>query len=422
MSRRASRTAAAALATLLVAILALPAFGARRDADVPPPTPVPAPGGGTSPSPFPTSLRTPPPSTTEPSVTAGSVILADLDTGQVLFERGADVERPIASVTKIMTALLVLRRADATDVVTVSEAAAVPRIVGLSQLGLQAGEQISLGELLYAIMLQSANDAAVALAEHVSGSVEAFVRSMNALAERLGMRHTRFFSPNGLDDRGYSTAHDLVTLTREAFADPLFAQVVATRFHEIPSPKGPPRVVQNRNVLLWLYPGTLGGKTGFTTPAGFCVVTVAEREAIRLIAVVLGAPGEPFSAAATLLDHGFAAFDRRQLVTPGERFGAVEVQGRDVQVMTPRTLDGLVPVDAEISMRVRPRAGILYPPVAGERIATLLVTAGDMKLGRVPLVPAVVPPPPAPEPGPWWLRATSAVVDAMSGFIGSLFG
>ncbi len=355
-------------------------------------------------------------------MSAGSVILADLDTGQVLFERGAGVERPIASVTKIMTALLVLRRAHPSDVVTVSDGAVAPGMVGLSQLGLQAGEEITVRELLYAILLQSANDAAVALAEHVSGSVGAFVGAMNTFAERLGMRHTRFYSPNGLDDRGFSTAQDLVTLTRVAFEDPLFVRVVGTRFHEIPSPKGPPRVVQNRNVLLWLYPGTLGGKTGYTARAGFCLVTVAEREGVRLVAAVLDAPGEPFSAAATLLDHGFAAFDRRQLVSAGERFGAVDVQGRDVEVMTTRAFEGLVPVDADVSLRVRPLDGVLYPPVAGERIATLAVSAGDMRLGRVSLVPSVVPPPPPPEPGAWWIRAASAVVDAVSGLVSSLFG
>jgi D-alanyl-D-alanine carboxypeptidase (penicillin-binding protein 5/6) len=418
----ASRAAATAVVVLLASLIALPAFGARGSGDVPPPTPVPIPGGGTSPSPFPTVLRTPAPSTSDPQVSARSVFLADLDTGQVLFEHAADVERPIASVTKIMTALLVLRRTDPSDVVTVSEKAVASQALGLSQLGLHAGERITVEQLLYAIMLQSANDAAVALAEHVAGSERAFVRAMNVTAAGLGMRHTRFLSPNGLDDRGYSTARDLATLTREAFEDPLFARVAATRFHEVPSPDGPPRVVQNRNALLWLYPGSIGGKTGYTAPAGFCVVAAAQREGVRLVAVVLGSPGEPFSAAATLLDHGFAAFDRREVVRADERYGTIAVQGRDVQVMSARDLEVLVPVDEDVSTRVRPKAGVLFPPVAGERVGTVAVRAGETRLGRAPLVPAVVPPPPEPEPGPWWARAAGAVVDAVSGFAGSLFG
>lgn len=409
--------------TVIVALLA-GAVNAQLATTTPPPTPVLLPNGQTTMSPFPKTLHTPPPSLRPPEISAPSAVLADLDSGQVLFQKDARQRRPIASITKIATALVVLERSDPQELVTVSATAAGDGITpGVSELGLQAGEQIRVDDLVYALMLQSANDAAVALAEHVSGSVDAFVRAMNAEARRLGMRHTRFYSPNGLDDRGYSTALDLARLTRAAYAEPLFERIDTTRFHEIASPSGPPREIQNRNVLLWLYKGAIGGKTGFTTAAGFCVVAVAQREGIRLAAVILDAPGEPFSAAAELLSFGFAAFDRKRLVERGEPFDAVDVQGRDVSVAAARPLDALVRADARIRYVVVPRTGSAYPPSIGEAVATLRVEADSTVLRRMPLVVTRVPPPPAIEDaGPWWRRAGNAVAGALSAALSALFG
>lgn len=426
MEHRGIRAIALALAALTLLLVALPAASAakHRRLAVPPPTPVPVPGGGTSPSPFPTVLRTPPPSATIPRLAVGAAVLEDLDTGQVLLASNGDEERPIASLTKLMTAVLVLRRAGLDHVVTVSDAASTEvGGVGVSELGLETDERITVGQLLYALLLQSANDAAVALAEDVSGSVERFVGAMNAQARRFGMRHTRFFSPNGLDDRGYSTALDLARLARVAFAMPDFERVASTKFHEIPAPSGPPREIQNRNVLLWLYRGALGGKTGYTNAAGFCVVAAAQREGVRLVAVVLGDPGEPFSAAATLLDYGFAAFSRRHLVDAGQAFGPVVVQGRRVGVATGRAVEALVRSDAKIRFAVLRHPGVTFPPGLGEPVATLRVEAGATVLRRIPLLATRVPPPPEPsDPGPWWRRAGSAVAGAVSSLVSGLFG
>ncbi|MGZ4113969.1 MAG: D-alanyl-D-alanine carboxypeptidase family protein [Actinomycetota bacterium] len=426
MVHRGVHAVALALAALVLLRVALPVASAAKhgNPDVPPPTPVPVSGGGTSPSPFPTVLRTPPPSATVPQLAAGAAVLEDLDTGQVLFSSNGDDQRPIASLTKLMTAVLVLRRAELDDVVTVSEAASTDvGGVGISELGLESGERISVRQLLYALLLQSANDAAVALAEDVSGSVERFVKAMNAQARRLGLRHTRFFSPNGLDDRGYSTALDLARLARVAFAMPDFERVATTKFHEIRAPSGPPREIQNRNVLLWLYKGALGGKTGYTSAAGFCVVAAAQREGMRLVAVVLGDPGEPFSAAASLLDYGFAAFSREHLVDAGQTFEPVVVQGRRVGVATSRAVEALVRSDAKIRFAVVPRPDVTFPPGLGESVATLRVEAGATVLRRIPLLATRVPPPPEPsEPGPWWRRAGSAVAGAVSSLVSGLFG
>jgi len=388
----------------------------------PPPTPVIQPGGQASLSPFPSTLRTPSSSSDVPEIRAPAAVLADLDTGQVLFDLNRNERRPIASVTKIMTALLVVERTNPTDVVTVSEEAASGQVSGISGLGLVAGERIRVDELLYALLLQSANDAALALAEHVSGSVDAFVDDMNARAEQLGMSRTMFASPNGLDDAGYSSAADLVRLTRAAYRSRGFASVVATRFHTVRSLDAQPRTVQNRNVLLWLYPGAIGVKTGFTSPAGFCLVGSAQRGDERLVAVVLGEPGEPFSDAAALLNYGFDAFEHRTLLREGEELENVDLGGRSISVIAGGTVRGLVPTSANVTRGVVLESQVAFPPAHGEEIGVVRVLAGDRLVGEVPLVVAGVPDPPPPEPGPWWARAGGALVEAGGGILDALFG
>ena len=423
---RARLLAGCSLLVALVLLATLPARAGGPAPEGPPPTPVVVPGGGTSPSPFQQALRTPPPTTAPPEILAASAVLADLETGRILFARDPDAGRAIASVTKIMTAFLVLERADPTDIVTISaQAAGNGRIPGISELGLQEGERIAVGDLLYALMLQSANDAAIALAEHVSGSVDAFVSLMNRRAERLGMHHTRFASPNGLEDEGYSSARDLLILTRAAYRVPGFSSITATRFHSIPAPEGQePRVVQNRNLLLWLYPGATGVKTGFTTAAGFCVVATAERDGLSLVAVVLGEPSEPFSDAAALMNYGFAAFELRDLIAEGERLGTVEIGGRDVAVAAGGSVaDALVPSQGRVRRTVSVRPDVRFPPALGGVVGVMVLSVGRLEIDRVPLVVTAVPGPPPPgEPGPWWRRALSALAGAVGSLLDGLFG
>jgi D-alanyl-D-alanine carboxypeptidase (penicillin-binding protein 5/6) len=367
-------------------------------------------------------LHTPPPAATQPPpISAASAILVDLDTGQGLFGMDVGSRLPIASLTKIMTAYLVLTRASLSDVVTVSTEAASGRVVGISSLGLVEGERISVRELLYALLLQSANDAAIALAEHVGGSVEGFVELMNRTAARLGMRRTRFTSPNGLDDTGYSTARDLARLSLAAYGVPGFAEVVATKTHTIPAPDGGTWVVQNRNALLWLYPGALGVKTGFTSAAGFCVVATAERGDERLLAVVLGEPREAFSDAAALLNYGFTAFEHRELIRAGRSLGTVSIDGRDVAVEAGADLRALVPAAVSTRRAIVVSPQVRFPPSRGQTIGSVVVSLeGGRSVGEVPLVVTDVPPPPPPEPGPWWRRAVGAVVDAGAGLLDAL--
>jgi len=368
------------VALLAASLLAGPPAVAQRSPGIPPPTPVPPEG---SPSPYPTALDTPAPSADEPSVEAEAAALADLDSGRVLFEAGAEVRRPIASLTKVMTALLVIERTRPTETVTVG-----PEAAGQAgaELGLVTGEERTVRELLLALLLQSANDAAVALAEHVSGSVDRFVVEMNARAADLGMDDTEFRSPSGLDDEGRSTASDLLTLASEAFLNATFAGIVSTRFARVPSAAGAPRRLQNRNALLWLYEGAFGGKTGYTSVAGFCLVAAAERDELRLAAVVLGAPEQAFDAGAELLNHGFAAWERETIVTLGGEWESLMVEGRSVPTEAVSTLSVLIPRGAAVDTEVTRDAGLSLPVDAGDPVGTLTATSDGRLLGEVSLV------------------------------------
>ena len=427
---RGHTVAGALLAALLVASPAIVAAAGPSAASsnaasdvappgVPPPTPVPPHG---SPSPFPTVLHTPAPRLHPPEVAAKGAILGDLSTGQVLFSRSPDHPRPIASLTKIMTALLSLERLDPSRVVTVRPEAAPGQVAGLSELGLVAGERITVRDLLYGLMLASANDAAVALAQEISDSVDAFISLMNRRAAKLDLEHSRFFSPNGLDDRGYSTPRDLFELTREAYEQPLFAKITRTKFADVSGPNGKPRHLQNRNVLLWLYQGAFGVKTGYTQAAGYCVVAAAERDGSRLVAVVLGEPGEAFSDAAALLDYGFRAFDRKTFVTKGEAFPAMTLHGESVPVSARDRLEGLVPAGAAATAKsqVRLDPGAPFPPTTGDVLASVDVTAGGKEIGSVPLVATSRPEPPPPPPGGWVGRTAGAIHTALSAGVSAL--
>jgi D-alanyl-D-alanine carboxypeptidase (penicillin-binding protein 5/6) len=415
MRIRCWRTALSLLAAVVLLALAGPAAGQS----VPPPTPVPPAG---SLSPYPTALETPVPSAEPPRLTAAAAALGDLDTGEVLWQRKGTERRPIASVTKIMTALLVLETSDPREVVTASAAAAAQ---SGAELGLEEGEAVPVRDLLLALMLQSANDAAVALAEHVAGNVEAFVDGMNRRARQLGLVDTLFASPNGLDDSGYSTARDLVALTTDAFAQPAFARLVSTRFHRIPGPDDEePRRIQNRNALLWLYPGARGVKTGYTASAGFCLVAASERGGLRLVGVILGAPGEAFTDGAALLNHGYAAYERRTVIAEGQRLGPVEVGDRPVPAVAGAAVEALLSRGEPVSLEIRQEPGLGLPVDDGQPLGVVEAVAAGVSLGEAPLLAAasVSVADPGEEQDPWWLQALEAVGRVFARVVRAIFG
>jgi len=242
-------------------------------------------------------------------VRAAAAILMDGETGDVLFERNPDERLPPASITKILTALVILERGQPTDTVLVSPEAAR---VGGHRLGLRPGQRVLLEDLLAAILIRSANDAAWAAAEHVGQGLPGFVTLMNAKAEALGMRHSQFVNPHGLDEPDhFTTARDLALLTRAALDHPDFARLVRTREATVriwnPGRRSlisRTRVVVNHNRLLGRLEGADGVKTGYTDAAGRCLVASASRGGQRMIAVLLNDP-QRWTDATTLLEFGF---------------------------------------------------------------------------------------------------------------------
>jgi serine-type D-Ala-D-Ala carboxypeptidase (penicillin-binding protein 5/6) len=236
-------------------------------------------------------------------LTAGSAILVDANTGAVLWAKRAHRRRAVASTTKIMTAVLALKRLPPDDVVTVARS--VPR-VPLVKEGLRAGERVAAWKLLYGLLLYSGNDDALALAIASAGSRARFVELMNLEARRLGLRDSHFSTPSGvIDDGNYSSASDLAALTRYAMRDARFRAIVRTRRKAVRwAPPTYAKLYLNKNRLLTTFRGADGVKTGWTTRAAHCLVASAHRGDVRLIAVVLRA-SDPYRDARRLLSYGF---------------------------------------------------------------------------------------------------------------------
>jgi len=255
---------------------------------------------------------------------AKAAVLMDAQTGRVLFAQNAGLRLPMASTTKIMTALLTLEQGGLDDYFQVDSDAI--RVEG-SSMGLQEGDSVSLRALAYGMLLASGNDGANAAAVRISGSIPAFVERMNARAAEIGIEDTRFATPSGLDDPGhYSTAYDMALLAREALQNPLFAEICA-QSKAVVQYGNPPynRWLTNHNRLLREYPGTIGVKTGFTKASGRCLVSCAERDGVRLIAVTLGCPDD-WNEHRKLFDRYFG------LLTPDDLSGYLPHTGLQLPV------------------------------------------------------------------------------------------
>ncbi|NLG87539.1 MAG: D-alanyl-D-alanine carboxypeptidase, partial [Firmicutes bacterium] len=265
-----------------------------------------------------------------PAVVGEAAIVIDAETGNVLGSKNPDLKLPIASTTKIMTALLALENGHLADRVTLSEEAALQEG---SSMYTSPGESYTLEELLYGLMLNSGNDAAWALAEHIAGSVPDFVAQMNTRAQELGAVNTHFTNPSGLPDPDhYSTAHDLALIAKAAMAREDFRRIAATKAQNVPWPvKETDKLLVNHNKLLWRYEGADGIKTGYTNQARQCLVASATRDGQRLIAVVLKSEGENvWSDAQRLLDWGFTNFSTTLLVHSGDQFGTIPVKRGEI--------------------------------------------------------------------------------------------
>lgn len=268
----------------------------------------------------------------EPNCRAKAAIVIEAVSGTVLYEKNADEPLPEASTTKIMTALLVLELSDPTQKITISSAAAA---VEGSQLGLTAGDTLSVSDLLYALMLKSGNDAAVALAEGVAGDQATFVRKMNEKAAELKLNDTQFQNPHGLPAEGhYTTARDLATLTAVALENARFKKLVSTQKVKLTYKN---MIISNSNKLLYSCDGVFGVKTGFTKAAGRCLVSVAERKGVQLICVTLNDPND-WEDHATLYDACFERVSRCEILPQGAHRCIVPVLGGEGNAVLKNTL------------------------------------------------------------------------------------
>lgn len=253
-------------------------------------------------------------------IDAKAYILIEQSTGRVLAENNADEQLPIASVTKIMTMLLIMEaiedgKTSFDDLVTVSENA---MSYGGSTMFLETGEQLPVHDMLKGIAVASANDGCVAMAEHLTGSETAFVEEMNKRAKELGMKNTNFLNTNGLDEDGhYSSARDVALMSRELLNHPKITEYTSIWTDEL---RGGKFQLANTNKLIRFYTGANGLKTGSTSQALCCLSASAKRDGMQLIAVVLGAPtsDKRFSSAKSLLDYGFANYKINHLVKKDE--------------------------------------------------------------------------------------------------------
>ena len=331
----------------------------------------------------------------ELEVPAKSAVLMDVATGQLLYEQDAHTPLAPASVTKVMTMLLIMEAIDAgrigwDDTVTTSEAAAAK---GGSQVFLKVGEGMTVTDMVKSIAVSSANDCACAMAEHIAGSESAFVELMNKRAKELGMNDTHFVNCTGLDDsedaKDHKTsAHDIALMSRELLKNHPDIKKFTTIWMD--TVRDGAFGLSNTNKLVRFYPGATGLKTGFTSQAGYCLSASALREEMELVAVVMGCESskDRFAACKSLLDHGFASY---ALITPQQDALEIPVKLGTADTVTaiPSGLDSVL-LDkgqkALVSQETELLESIDAPVSQGQRLGTLYIKAGDQVLKEIPLV------------------------------------
>ena len=318
---------------------------------------------------------------TDLGLNAKSVILMEESTGNILYENNPDERLPIASVTKVMTMLLIMEAVDSgkinlDDMVTVSENA---MSYGGSTMFLETGEQLTVNDMLKGIAVASANDGCVAMAEHLAGSESAFVDMMNEKAKELGMENTHFMNTNGLDeDDHYSSARDVAIMSRELMKHETIFNYTSIWMDTL---RGGKFQLANTNKLIRFYDGANGLKTGSTSKALCCLSAAAKRNDMQLIAVVLGAPtsAERFASAKSLLDYGFANYAVNTQITAGDEVQKIAVEkgvDKEVGVVAGDSCSTLVKKGQEdnITKEIKIDETITAPIEAGQKIGTMTIS------------------------------------------------
>ena len=329
-------------------------------------------------------------------VAGKSALLMDMTTGAVLYEQNAHEKLAPASVTKVMTMLLIMEAIDSgkigwNDTVTVSESAAAK---GGSQIYLKVGETMSVSDMLKSVAVSSANDCACALAEHIAGSESAFVEKMNIRAAQLGMNDTHFVNCTGLDDdpnakEHLTSAYDIAVMSRELMLNHPDIQKFTTIWMD--TVRDGAFGLSNTNKLIRFYPGATGLKTGFTSSAGYCLSATAQRDGLGLIAVVMGAKTsqERFAGCKAMLDYGFANFalckpelptDNSIPVKLGTQKQVTAIPGEDVKLLIDKGQKD------QINIKVALEECLTAPVSKGQKVGTLTVRIGEQVLRQVPMV------------------------------------
>lgn len=329
-------------------------------------------------------------------VAAKSALLMDMATGTVLYEQNAHEKLAPASVTKVMTMLLVMEAIDSgalswNDMVTASETAAAK---GGSQIYLKVGETMSVSDMLKSVAVSSANDCACALAEHIAGSESAFVEKMNIRAGQLKMYDTHFVNCTGLDDDAsskehYTSAYDIAVMSRELMRNHPDIQKFTTIWMD--TVRNGAFGLSNTNKLIRFYPGATGLKTGFTSGAGYCLSATAQRDGLGLIAVVMGAKTsqERFAGCKAMLDYGFANFTLVQPDVPKENYVAVKLgTKKSIQAIPGEESKLLLDKGQkdQVTTQVTLEEKVSAPVSKGQKLGTLTVRVGEQVVAQVPMV------------------------------------
>ena len=354
----------------------------------------------------------------EPELAAQAVVLADLDTEEIIYSKNMEQLRSPASLTKIMTVLLALEaleneQCSMEDMITAGADCRSGMGDDSSTSGIMPGEQMSFRDLLHCALIQSANESCNILATYLSGSISAFVEQMNLRAQELGCLNTKFVDPNGLSSENITTAYDLYLITREAISHPDFMSICNTVYYEVPPTNmSDTRVMHNSNALIsagsiygsgYVYEGAAGVKTGYTRAAGYCLISTAERDGINALAVVLGCGGllntgeedfGNFVSSIALYDWLFENFSHRTILSSAEFFEKVQVElaagdgsvilrpERDVTVLIPNDIS-----DESISTSVTIFEDKLIAPLeAGTVLGQVVVSVDGEQMGSIDLV------------------------------------
>ena len=318
---------------------------------------------------------------------AASAALIEASSLQMLLAKDPSSRLPMASTTKVMTALLTLERCDLDEVIAFPKEAVG---VGGSCIYAYEGEKMTIRDLLYGLMLRSGNDAAAALAIHMGGSLEGFAEIMNERAKLMGLSNSNFVSPNGLDRDGHhSSAYDLCVISAHALKNPDFKRIVSTQYYTIQTDRRK-IYVKNKNTMLWDYEGCVGVKTGYTSKAGRCLIFAAERDGMLLVGCVLNCR-PMFEVAEEMLDFGFENYEMVKAVLSGAELSRCAVLNGEKSVLTLAAKDDVViPLKKgdELSVEVDIKLGstVHAPVIEGERIGECELLIGGCPVGSTELI------------------------------------